>query len=1377
MSNSEVEPVDSVGSRSGSASATPGASAAADPPREIFEVCPVDDESTVNNLADSSAADDAPVDDDSSAASTTSVQGPVQGPVSPGQTLTPVAPQGGAGSVAQSSPDDETSSSDEASAAPSANQIPTTLPDTTLPAATEPEASESAPSAPAPAPARPTISSGQAVEELQQATGYREQLSQPGTSIRMVEGWRPVRQQRVDEKQQQLADALALDRLGEAGSTEVSESRDLWTEQTETLLATDVGPSAQVSYEQAVVDSKEIALSTAPSTLSEAQWQRIGRTWDAQRQQWLFEETIAGKGGAIAENGQYTDPEVEARRQLSQASWNKVSQAFSNEFQVVADQQPQGSDVDAALQSYRDELLDAPLTPEYRARILNAALEAAAPVGDVAEAVNERADLAASIVNNAVRDLGPVQAFDALLGVKDGLRANPLAIEGLAADDPLVQSMVLEALGERIRPAQQQMADAAAGDLAALAALETRGASDEARLAVVVSDRLLRYAEGLPIDLVPALVSESQASWAPAIDLLGRYAIRADSNNEPRRDQPPPAVSTEVFSSITRSFSAVGEVLAQAAEGDAALSAMAGEFAEAVPVGAVGAFRGAFGPQGVGQGGGSNLAVETLNQLAAAGDRDLEARGLIAGLHDGYDSWVRRANETVQEFSNNRSVLIELASSWPGAVAFDNDGTLLDPNNPRTLELNDALREFLDNNPDVVARDVAALQQIDADGVYLLRQSLAMAGLSDAALTLDGAEAIDQPIADYLGEHNQTDRVTRGDLYTQMPGTQAEMSRLIAGVADWQQHAEQAGLLEPDQSWAEQLAATQGLMSVARNVRFLYLEGTHGANGWARRTPGDFGSAGRKTIGSGYFAVAAASAFIDATGNGNPELDGWDRAIAAVKGVNYSWLGMRDVVELGMVLSRESSFARLHSALGLGDDKLQRLQQRLSQIYQATGPENKVYPTGATFPKWAQNLSRAGFVATDTASLVKSFVDDRNGMVIAGGFTSLAGSLALSSEAFLLTRGPATLASAARLGIPGATLWLIGASIQYQGGRIERSNTFETADHRRFLAHYGTRDDNGNLKPVTPETEVSNFVDHDPTVRTVADGAPSGGDIVYSGLLSANAVDELLNYTGSASEPTSGVSALNQLAAESGIKAERFYQWYDALRPDQQKTLAAVAGGVDPAAVDPAVDSSAMTDLVARWNDRYRYLPLSLGAVEQYVDQTGLTQQAAASRALQLRTDGQGLRVLLGLERPSERYPEPSAAARAQAEQLLGGDWKPGATADLGLWMRLNGFPDLPAASPSEPPGAPPTQATAYVVQPGDTLWDLSGQSDDFVLLPRLPQFIEELNALNPGDKVDFGAFDPTGDAPAVASADEPTWRDPNLIIVGETVYLRYPLA
>jgi LysM repeat protein len=1190
-----------------------------------------------------------------------------------------------------------------------------------------------------------------------------------------------------------LSDAMAVEYRVLAQTTPPNAKRNVYDEQGADLAARPVDAPAQAQYQQAVAEGRQKALAAEPANLYEAQWQRNAQIWEAEQAQWDYEQRI-GSTPAVQTPSGMQDPALEAQRLKVEQEWQDVSDAFAVEYRFAAHQTsaalPPGHD---PLTDYRTRVSQENFDPRYRDRVLAAAQPVDNSVA-LETAIDTRVDAEVRKVEDALRTGGASAAFDALVAAKDGLGSAPITVPGSMPDDPVVLALAQQRLDERLRPIQEQIAAQAPVDLRALADAPAGTTEEKYARAIKVSGRLAQYTSVLPADLVPQVVEGSRDAWAPQVAFLGEQSKAADSSHPvvyggrgavPR----PPVTYTEEFNTVVANFSEVGESLAASPKGDPALDQMATEFAAAIDPGDVGAFDEAFGEQGVGLGHGAHLAVQTVNKLAAdASTRDV-ADGLLRGLKDGNEIWADGAKKTLEDFAKNRDELTHYIESFPGGIEALNACDLRDPADPTALELRNAVNEYLTRHPEVRELDAQLLNQIDGDGVHLLHLELALQGLSPEAMSLEHAGEVAAPVQDMLQPDDKAGPAL-WQIYASTPGVQAEMGRFASLAQNYRATSMGASAVEPEVGVLQSIASSQSFLSMPRNARFMVLELVHNKTGVSGlRTSLLSDSAIVKSTGVGFFGVAAGSAFIDAAGLGAEGLNGWDRVFAGARGLNYSYVGARDVIELGhMVTGRQS----------------------LQTLLRATGSDAKGYQTAhVALAKTLQLSSRGLFVVTDTYALVNDIGDGRNGGVITGDALNVAGSVVMLGEAGIIA-GVGPLAAASAWAGPvawvGTGLWTAGAVVKYQFDRVERSNRYETADQRRFLAHFGTLDDNGNPRVTDPnaEVEVSNATDHDPDIETVPLGDVGDGDIVYTGI-SADAVDELMNYSGSPDNPVSGVRALDALAAAQGVDPRRFYlDWFSGdaaggLSHEQRKALVVAAQGVDPASAGSGISDQ---DLETAWTTEWGELSSGYGAwdIERVpdADRFALQDYVAEHQVVSyggdygttLQTDPARLRVLLGLQAPAPGEAAPSAEVQAAAQKVLGdtaiygreelndGGFRPHSVDGLAYWMKLHGYPSMPGPDATCDIGARPTPAAAppaapavdheYTVQRGDNLWDIAERTGTPTDVWQLMQYH---NAHNPPGQTDFdpGRADRDFFSP---HANGDRRRDPDLIHPGETIFV-----
>jgi LysM domain len=1223
----------------------------------------------------------------------------------------------------------------------------------------------------------------------------QQSVGQPSALNYTYDSMKIEARKQVALKRDALSDAMAVEYRARAQTTAPDAKRNVYDEQGADFAARPVDAPAQAQYQRAVAEGRQKALDAEPANLYEAQWQRDAQIWEAEQAQWEFEQSI-GSTPAVQTSSGMQDPALEAQRLKVEKEWQDVGDAFQTEYQIAAGQPtsqlPPGVDPMAV---YRSKVSQENFDPRYRERIL-ASAQGGTDSSAIETAVNARVDVEVKKVEDALSSGGTSAAFDAMVAAKDGLSSTPITVPGSMPDDPIVLALAQQKMDQRLRPIQEQIAATVPADLRTRAAAPAGTVEEKYARAIDVSGRLAQYTSVLPADLVPQVVEGSRDAWAPQVAFLGEQSKPADSSHPvvyggrgavPR----PPVHYTEEFNTVVANFSEVGESLAASPKGDPALDQMATDFAAAIDPGDIGAFDEAFGKQGVGLGHGAHLAVQTVNQLAANDATRDVADDLLRGLKDGNEIWAEGAKKTLEDFAKNRDELTHYIESFPGGIKALTACDLRDTTDPTALELRNAINEYLTRHPEVSELDAQLLRDIDGDGVHLLHLELALQGLSPEALSLEHADEVAAPVQDLL-EPDDKAGPTLWQIYASTPGVQAEMGRFASLAANYRETSMGASAVEPEVGVLQSIASSQSFMSMPRNARFMVLELVHNKTGVpGLRTSLLSDSAIVKSSGVGFFGVAAGSAFIDAAGLGAEGLSGWDRVFAGARGVNYSYVGARDVIELGyMVTGRQS----------------------LQTLLRATGSDAKGYLTAhIALAKTLQLASRGLFVVTDTYTLGNDIADGRNGGVITGDALSLAGSAVMVGEAGIIA-GVGPLAAASAWAGPvawvGTGLWTAGAVVKYQFDRVERSNRYETADQRRFLAHFGTLDDNGNPRVTDPNApvEVSNATDHDPDIETVPLGDVGDDDIVYTGI-SADAVDELMNYSGSPDNPVSGVRALDALAAAQGVDPRRFYlDWFSnpnnaasGLTHDQRKALAVAAQDVDPASAGSGISDQ---DLVTAWTTEWGELSSGYGSwdIERVPDEDRAALQDYVSGhqvvsyggdyGTTLQTDPARLRVLLGLQEPAPGEQAPSAEVKAAAEKVLGdtaiygrdevndGGFRPHSVDGLAYWMKLHGYPPMPGSDAACDVGARPTPAAAppetpavdheYIVQRGDNLWDIADRTGTPTDVWQLMQYHNAHNApgqtdFDPG-RADRDFFSPH------ANGDKR--RDPDLIQPGETIFV-----
>ncbi len=925
----------------------------------------------------------------------------------------------------------------------------------------------------------------------------------------------------VEQRQSALTDSLVEQRRHQAQQTTSDPGHDLYSEQSDQFLATTVEPGLAGPYRQAVERSRTIAMAAEPVNLTEAQWQRIGETWAAQRAQAQLEEQIRGSGGAVLANGQFEDPALNEQYQVVQTQWAKVTEAWGDEYQMVANAHEDPADAIEAVSHYRQDAANIAVDSPYRDQIVQAAERATIPNPEVDRAISERTETELQRINEVLSKEGPSAALNAVAAAKAGLTSRPITVTGVEAGDAVVLASAQGELDAGLQEVYRQIAANAASDLRGLRPEGKPSLAQQTESALAVTQRLSLYTSVLPANLVPDVVSDSRDAWQPAVDFLGTWSKEADPSRQRGRDPNPRDVSSQTFDKVVTNFSAVAENLAASPGGDAPLAELGSAFADAISANSIGAFDDAFGRTGVGQGEGSHLAVSTINHLVQDEDGRNAANALLLGLKDGYEIWADRADDDFRLFAQNRAPLQAAVERWPGNTRLVGGTEMLDPNDPSSVELNAAISAFFENNPEMLETDLRLLRQLNTDGLFLLNTDTALAGLSEQASSLDAFDAVFDPLAT-LGVRNPDATAgadagadgapSRATVYAAMPAVQAEVNRSVLELADWQRQGIASGELDVGHTLSAQMAESASQIQVeqlSRNARTMIYEWTHNVTGLVKIDQAPYKLVA-KGLGGSFSLLAARSAFGAATAPANAKVTDLDRAVQAVKGLNYVWVGARDLTEVSLAISR--SGALKETALG------RAVTDKLQPLLWLTGPESKVFKGDHQGLARGLHLASRGLsAATDFYTLLDDKGDGRGTGVLVGDALLAAGSTGMLAEGVMVALGmPTNLLGPIAWTATGLTV--AGAAVKLAADWAERANVYETADTRRFLAHFGSRDENGNLKPVTGQTQVSNAVGHDPDIRTAAEGGPQRDDIVYRGL-SAEAVDALMNDSFNPSAP------------------------------------------------------------------------------------------------------------------------------------------------------------------------------------------------------------------------------------------------------------------
>jgi hypothetical protein len=1226
----------------------------------------------------------------------------------------------------------------------------------------------------------------------------------------------------------ELREAMVVEYREQAQNTPLDPGRDIYYEREQIIDARKVDAAFAPTYRQLAQEARVQARGAEAENVEEAQWQRNAQVWEAMQADWELASLERGLSGPGAPRESWVQPTLASAREKSTKAWSDVSTAFAREYKVVAREEPPSPYSHLAVENHRREIENSNLDPVYRDKILQASRVTTAQSTDAQE-ISDVTEPYATRVQNAYRTGGAPAGLAEIDKVQQELAGDPF-VNGPGLDPSVSQSRLIAAqedLDKKLRPTYEAIAANAPQDLAALAAAQpAEGTEEQYARAETVSARLNQYAQLLPPDLVPELVQRSKDSWQPAVQFLGeqsnddttyRYTetdafgtrtqktttqSAADSSHYSQQDgMPEQPLYYDRFNAVVGNFAQVGDVLAGTPGGDDALVDMGGAFAENIDNDDIGAFDEALGLRAIADRKGAHLGVEVTNQLVAGGKTDA-ADNLLQGIQSGNKELTKQSQDTLDAFVENRDALNHYVLNFPAAQP-NADCPQPGEVDAGGLERQDAVLEYLRNNPDVVEEDARLLVQVDRDGHDLWSASAAVSSLSKEAMALEHGDDASRPLNEFF-DPNENAGVAQ--VYASTPSVQAEVAQGTAMVLNYQRTASASANLSGDSGGLLQsLSDQQRVVAIPRNVRGL-IDAYDGKLNEAFKSIGgsDVQPAFRGS-GIAFYAYGTLVNWADASGVGRQNLNNLDIWSARLNTVGYA--GQTTRVSAQLLTAKFSQNQSLRAFLDVGTVDNKSVAYLSGQV--------------ALVPL------RGVFVASDVVTLVN---DVRRGNGGPGGSRYAADGAILVGDSATLFAGAAGAGLLEGAGVAagagwvpvvgwvGAGLVLAGSITKYALGRSEQANRYENADQRRFLAHFGSRDDAGVLKPFTASTEVSDAVSHDPEIRHVSDGRPKPGDIVYTGL-SADAVDELMNHDSSGDG--SAIPMLGAYAEANGIDSREMYlNWYNNLTHDQRKALPVAGFGVDPDEFgnypQGFTDGSIIEGWSQGWSTRQQFGEAGgvsneqYDAVIDYVNDHGIYREDDPDTP-QLEGDGyttydpQAIKVMLGIEPPRPGQSAPSqeviGASRAIIADELYGDldrgFRPHTMDEFKFWTEIHHYPALPAGTceplpakpkprapvlpvaidrppPAEPQPQPQPQPQPpvcdheYIVQPGDNLWDIAARSTKQLDVFQLMAYH---NSHNPANQTDF---DPQRADKNFFTPHDPVdeRRDPDLIHPGEVIYV-----
>lgn len=1055
--------------------------------------------------------------------------------------------------------------------------------------------------------------------------------------------------------------------------------------------------------------------------LNAAREQTNARIWDAIEAEGAFLRHLQMPSHAYPGGAPQWNLEERRLSTVQSLAWNEVRFAIAYEMRVaehaIGPVYPSGEGVISALR----EGLPSRFPPDYEARI-DLLAQDVQPLGDayfltVDEAVAPYADR----LEHAYATDGAVGFVDALAEVGTATAEDPFVVgDGTFALGPdLSQARANEldaALQARIAP----LVERALAELPVLLEQHSASRATPDRYDPQVDSYIARVLDSatlvLPRQEIGRLMVDSQAAWAPGLAGVGDpgYPVWILEDET--------LATRDVF----RPYARIADRLANVVDGEEALrlmgAQMAAPLAEAQLHAPLTGYASAFA-EAARHGEGSALLVELSNRLAT----DPNTAGLAAMTLYGYDEGLREfladVAGNVERWTTNRQEVDRLTSQFAALVDAGQAPRRPGDIDVGALELQDALDAFHASNPEVLANDEAAIRRLIQHSYALFNVEMSLAGLTPQAGALVADGRLSARLEDFYAESAAA--VFSVDRNPVMAGLARDhLADILVTLPDGAREqliaALQEGLLaagiEPgdvvsmnDPGWFESLSTFSPEMRLARNGRgmvekLLKLSAAQDLPGH-----GLLNMPATHLAGPIYLATTVI-ALDDLTGGDGAELNALERAFLAARGGAYGVQGVLAMQRSGTALLNQ--FPRLVDRAN---------PPAVLNIQWDDGKSRFVPISDMRGLNVGLNLVHTAGYGWD---LYRALRDGDNGLLVAGHGTMIAYSSLAALAAGLGSSGSITIGSTALgfgmtltstgIGALAGVLAMAGTLLIQHGNRVKEANRFETPDAREFFSHIGSRDDvTGRLRPLDAQTQVSDRVSHDPEVRTIEQGAPTDGEIVYRGI-SANAVDELMNNSGDPADPQSAAPVLAALADRHGIDTRTLIvDWYDHLTPDQQKALPEAAFGVDlqaPGRVRPeffaiythqdlsnvlvalGIDGRLSADVQA---EAFAYLSDHLVADHQgdlgYAYGYVYLDHAAVRAAL-----GHGP-VVAGQQMPSAPVRDALAQAYGLSKpldlyvrtgvQFVRQEMRPTNLAELDLYLRYEqgGYPPLPAAPTAEP--------------------------------------------------------------------------------------------
>ncbi|MFK7963858.1 MAG: hypothetical protein AB8C46_07815 [Burkholderiaceae bacterium] len=1186
--------------------------------------------------------------------------------------------------------------------------------------------------------------------------------------------------------------------------------QDIYSELRANALANEMPAAAQAPYEAIVNESLIEAVTADPVNVSEAGWQRNWAIWTAQDADFALaqaEQALIDLPSNVPDSAQQAAQEQAAvARIMADASWQRVEQTFATEYRLVADQnRPLSLTIDP-VSEHRRQILAQGFDPAFANRIRLAAQTAPAP-REIPALTEEQIDATVvgyvDRVEQAWLDGGNEAALNELLAINEQIIDDPILSVGGASNAPNVQAerfiTVQTQLQEALAPIYERITQEAPDHL-----FEVRQDAEFTEVALDVSEMLLLYSEALPPVDFSTVMTENRDLWTAVITEDYRREVQYTSTAQ---------------TDATQNFALIADSLALN-HGDYWMVQEMGQAFASLWVPDLETDSALWIPNSfdsmLQDGRGFYLAIETANGLNPKDPSDpnyLEipydgtAEMFVEMIGRHVDRMTQSASNRIIEQAEGREEFYRIVSEFSDVNAMPSNRAF-EPGSidVGSMELENALVEYVDTNPEFQESDAALTAEIALDGQQLMHARLALEMLDESlSATENGQEVIDR-----LNQFWMTDPANGGygAAYAQSAPLLADASALLAQIED-----------------IESLAGAVDGATLQSPAQAL------------------FGLTGKRLL-------------------GNVQADGKLFALGMIG--SYVLYGRS---QLEVATDEDASLAqRTLAGVNTGRFGLQagreiwKLNYELTR-FNAVLDANEYMQTHAPRTFHVLNSGMGALaVATDTANLIRVGVDIQRGTeghfsndsLIQYGLAGLnltANSLFLGSTLYQ-TAGVRFGGSALAASLFGTGGWAgpiawgmfaVGGLAQWQYSRVQASNEFETANIRQALAHIGSLGDDGNLRPIV---EMSEFKDHNPDVMPYVLGMETDGLIAYRGI-SANAVDELLNNSSDPKDPQSSLDVLSVLAQQNGMTGrELIMSWYDGLLSnDEQKELPPAAFGVD-------LDATGFSDESLRdvWRTHPTWIQdvlttaaiaeidedLVRATIDYIYENDVIFSYSDDFGNLITELDTDRLRPMLGLgELQPGQSPVP-ADVRDGATAIMAGfniqsGYRPDSLDGLNYWLSLNQYPPITprtAVAPQVPvrpevapiqmvepevttelePTTPPTdpsdltdpvdsidpvtptetadeppqidtvqpepELVAYVVKSGDTLWALAGPNANMEEVQALIELHNRRARERGGDSI---VFDPTqidGQFDRNVSNEN---RDPDLIRPGEVIYLSNP--